>query len=65
MTKKINKIVVFYDDGTFEEIKQVPAEKIPEPPQTPFHTYPPGVRSPEDKFGSPGFYSYKVTCSGP
>lgn len=38
MSKKIVRVMVFYDDGTFEEVKVEKQSGL---------TYPPGVRSPE------------------
>lgn len=38
MSKKIVRVMVFYDDGTFDEVKATQESTL---------TYPPGVRSPE------------------
>jgi hypothetical protein len=38
MSKKIVRVMVFYDDGTFDEVKAEKQSTL---------TYPPGVRSPE------------------
>lgn len=53
MTKKIDKIIVYYKDGTFEEIAtgihDVAPKQNPTPASAPSHvglpTYPPGVRT--------------------
>ena len=37
MNKKIVKVIVFYEDGTFSEMTHQPAPSL---------TYPPGVRTP-------------------
>jgi len=51
MTKKINKIIIYYNDGTFEEIKTGVHDVAPQ--QNPNFTsppsilnYPPGMRTP-------------------
>ena len=41
MSKKIVKVMVFYEDGTFEECNAAPQSSL---------TYPPGVRTPSVPF---------------
>lgn len=42
--KKISKVVVFYDDGTFEELNQAAPKE--ETKTAPSINYPPSVRDP-------------------
>ncbi len=66
-TKKIDKIIVYYKDGTYEEIQtgvhDLADKQNTHPPYAPykpvnFPVYPPGVRG----YGAPPYY---VTCATP